>query len=126
MFNAPLTLVIKAPSSSVLAFTAFSPGERKGGGGGHYETQWSTLRGCLRQELRGAVCISRRSRNPTRHLQEFTRGEGQAAGVEVRDGVDSCALLKTANLENRRQRSECTDAFFKWKKKIFVFMHLGV
>lgn len=34
MFNALLTLVIKAPSSSVLAFTAFSPGERKGGGRG--------------------------------------------------------------------------------------------
>lgn len=44
-------------------------------------------------------------------------GGGTAAGVEVRDGVDSCAVLKTANLENQRQRSECTDAFSTWKKK---------
>lgn len=42
---------------------------------------------------------------------------GGAAGVEVREGVDRCAGLKTANLENRRQRSKCTDGFFKWKKK---------
>lgn len=27
-------------------------------------------------------------------------GGGTAAGVEVRDAVDSCAVLKTANLEN--------------------------
>lgn len=42
--------------------------------------------------------------------------EGGAAGVEVRDGVDSHAVLKTANLEKQRQRSEGTDAFFfKWE-----------
>lgn len=42
----------------------------------------------------------------------YEGGGGTAAGVEVRDGVDSRAVLKTANLENRRQRSECSDAFF--------------
>lgn len=46
--------------------------------GGAYETQWSALRGCLRRELRGTVCISWRSRNPTRHLEEFMRGAGTA------------------------------------------------
>lgn len=44
-------------------------------------------------------------------------GGGTAAGVEVRDAVDSCALLKAANLKNRRQKSKCTNGVWQWKWK---------
>lgn len=36
---------------------------------------------------------------------------GTAAGLEVRDGVDSCAVLKTAHLENQRQRRRILNEF---------------
>lgn len=89
-------LKLPAPPSQPLLLSL------QGEGWGHYETQWSALRGCLRRELRGTVCISRRSRNPTRHLEEFTRGEGRQRGW--RDAVDSCTLLKTVNLEKWGQQ----------------------
>lgn len=99
-------LKLPAPPSQPLLLSL------QGEGWGHYETQWSALRGCLRRELRGTVCISRRSRNPTRHLEEFTRGEGRQRGW--RDAVDSCTLLKTVNLEKwGQQHAHGCVLFFK-------------
>lgn len=58
-----------------------------------------------------------------RNLRGWGEEGGTAAGVEVRDGVDSRAVLKTANLAKRRQRGERTDAFFKMEKS-FVHRHI--
>lgn len=55
-----------------------------------------------------------------RNLRGWEEGGGNAAGVEVRDGVDSRAVLKTANLAKRRQRGERADAFLKMEKS---FVH---
>lgn len=104
----PLTLPIKPHSSSVSAFTAASPGKK----GALRDTVKRVTRALTTGVTRGS-CISRRSRNPTRHLEEFTRGEGKQKGVAGGGGVErrpgmllmATTGLKAANLEKGQKHT---------------------
>lgn len=115
VFNTPLTLVVKA---QLLCLSLYCCLSREGG----------ALRDTVERVTRVLTTGVTRGSLHFTEVQESHKASGgiyeggrMAAGVEVRDGVDSCAVLKTANLQNQRQRSECTDAFFKLKKRNLCF-----